>query len=146
VIVLYGHPMKDFTKARPDLSFKIDDDVFQAVPSIPGKVMLAVGNKMTSLNEGEMPDASLFDEVLDVLLEDESAERFKARMNDKARPIDMDQFNQVMQWIMGEHGLRPTEQSGPSSPGSDSPDSGTSSTESTLVAVSTLETSPQIAS
>lgn len=143
--------MKDFTKARPDLSFNIDradgtPEKFEAVPTIPGKVMLAMGSKMSAIQENEVPDAALFDDVLDTLLTDESAERFKARMADKANPIDMDQFNQVMQWVMAEHGLRPTEPASSSSATSDSPESGTSSTASTLVEVSTQETSLPIAS
>jgi hypothetical protein len=57
-------------------------------------------------------------------------------------PIELDQVTEVLDYVMGEYGLRPTKPSEDSSPGQPSPESGTNSTDSTSDAVSTSANSP----
>jgi hypothetical protein len=46
-------------------------------------------------------------------------------------PIELDQLPVILEWIMGEYGMRPTQSSADSSDGQSSPASGTNSTDST---------------
>lgn len=46
-------------------------------------------------------------------------------------PIELDQLPAILEWIMGEYGMRPTQSSGDSSDGQSSLASGTNSTDST---------------
>lgn len=46
-------------------------------------------------------------------------------------PIELDQVPDILDWIMGEYGMRPTQSSADSSDGQSSPASGTNSTENT---------------
>jgi hypothetical protein len=57
-------------------------------------------------------------------------------------PIELDQVTEILDYVMGEYGLRPTKPSEGSSPGQSSPDSGTNSTAPTSDVESTSATSP----
>lgn len=61
---------------------------------------------------------------------------------DNAVPIELDQVTEILEWVMGEYGLRPTKPSEDSSDGPSSPESGTNSTDSTSDVESTSLTSP----
>ena len=77
-----------------------------------------------------------FTQMIDLVLRDESANRFKARMEDKDSPITMKQIMDVLPWLMEKYGLRPSEPSSTSSPGFETPDDGTNSTDKPLELVS----------
>ncbi len=131
--------MRDFTKERKKLEFRIDGDVFQATPAVPAEVLLDFARQfagMTPENTDVDTQLKAFDGVLDICLQDESLALFRARMRDKANPIEIDQIEGVVMWLFEEYGLRPTEQPSNSVPGLPNPDSGTNSTEELSLAVS----------
>lgn len=140
--------MKDFSRERPAIEFKIDDDVFTAVSAIPADTMIGFSTRFEGV--GENPTSAdgvkIMTEMLQTILTSQSYDLFKARMSDPLRPIDMNQLNEVMEWVLGELGMRPTEPSESSSDGQPSPESGTSSTANTQDVVLISSVSPSTAS
>lgn len=119
--------IKDFslpTKSRP---FKIEDDVYHAVPGIPLQLMASMKKFSNLKNLAESDDAleSLLS-VFDELLQNESALLFRKRTAEKV--ITVDHLKPLMEWLMEGYGARPTEPSSDSSEASTTVD-GTSSTD-----------------
>lgn len=101
-------------------------------------------------------------ESLELVLMPESYRKLKDRMKDPLAdlspedavritdlpytPIELPQLNEILEWLMTEYGMRPTQSSSDSSPGQPAPGSGTSSTADTSDAVSISATSPSIGS
>jgi hypothetical protein len=52
-------------------------------------------------------------------------------MADPEQPIDLNQVNSIIEWVMGEYGMRPTQSSESSADGLPAPELGTTSTENT---------------
>ena len=126
--------MKDFTKIRKPLQFKIDDDVFDAVPSIPAEVMIQFAEGFTSLDPAQMNPAQAVGalrQVIEFVLEPQSLDLFKERMASKTNPIDMGQLDEIVQWLFEEYGLRPTAESSPSLSGDSAQAPGTTLMENT---------------
>lgn len=140
--------MKDFSRERPAIEFKIDDDVFTAVSAIPADTMIAFSTKFEGAGENptSADGVAIMSEMLQTVLTSKSYDLFKTRMSDPLKPIDMNQLNEVMEWVLGELGMRPTESPSPSSTGQSSPESGTSSTANTQDVVSISSASPSTAS
>jgi hypothetical protein len=135
--------MKDFTRKRSEIKFTIDDDVFEAAQAIPADTLLDFAVNFQGLDEasGEDQRQSMLTILQTVLLPD-SYLRFRERMSDQLRPIDLAQANEVVEWVMGEYGMRPTLPSEPSADGSASQESGTPLTENTAAEVSISSASP----
>lgn len=119
----------DFSKARPPIRFRIDDDVFAAVPALPADTALIIAGtgERIAVVKGE-DRLRLFHELFELLLAPESARRFVARMSSADNPIDSDQIARIMPWLMEQFGLRPTTPSADSLGTSLNPADGTSST------------------
>lgn len=114
--------MKDFSIDRkPDLEFKVSDDVFYAVGDTPGGVILDLAN-MANAAEGESKAGAITDFLDGVLLPD-SAELFAERMRDTSNPITFGQLIAIFEWLLEEYtgGIeagRPTQVAASSSNGS----------------------------
>jgi hypothetical protein len=67
----------------------------------------------------------MFRELFAKVLLPESLDRLLARLSDMQRPIEVDQLPQVIEYLLGRYGMRPTEESSDSSTGSANPDGGT---------------------
>jgi hypothetical protein len=122
--------MRDFTQDRPSISFKIDDDVFHCAPALPARVLMNFAVKFDAITEkstGEDQMAAMMS-ILEAALKPESYKRFEIRMADSDQPIDLNQVNAVIEWVMGEYGLRPMEPSVSSATGPPDPVTGISST------------------
>lgn len=127
--------IKDFSKARKRLRFRVDDDVFEATPAIPAEVMIQFAEKFSSADPSKMSVADqllIFREMLETVVLPGSMTRLRERMSDSANPVDMDQLDAIVSWLFEEYGMRPTEASSASSSGDALPETGTTSTESTL--------------
>lgn len=117
---------KDFSKKRKPINFLLDStEPFHcyealALPSLQ-EIALIAGN-MTSENATES-----FAEFFKVVLQPPSAERMSAKLYDRMNPLDPEQANEVMAWLMEVYGLRPTSPSSDSSAGSPTGDGGTPS-------------------
>lgn len=140
--------MKDFTKKRDDIAFRIDDDVFRAAPGVPAEVLMDFATQFTGMGPATPVDEQLkaFRAVFELVLLPESLERFTERMRDRRNPIEIDQCEDIITWLMERYGLRPTELPSSSPGGQESPVPGTTSTVSTPGAELISAASPSIGS
>lgn len=138
----YDEDVPDFSKPRKRVAFRIDDDVFEAPPAIPAMVLLDYAKRFNGVNtETEDPDLQMqiMVDLLKFILKPPSFERFVSRLSDVEEPIELDQIQTSIEYLMGKYGLRPTQPPSTSAPGSDNPADGTSLTGNTPVVVSTSE-------
>jgi hypothetical protein len=141
--------IRDFSKRRKAPTFKIDDDVFTAVAAIPAEEMISFAEKITTADPSQMSprdQVALLRETLEKMLEPESLARFQRRMRDRSNPIDMEQLNDVVEWLFEEYGMRPTTVSSSSSSGGSPPVPGTTSMGSIPDVVSISALSPSTVS
>jgi len=149
--------MKDFTRQARVVEFTVDDDTFRGKPHLPSQTMIDFTLKVEGMDDEKATPQQGFDtmmECLQMVLMPDSYKRFRERMKDPTAdtgpdaaapdfvPIELDQVTEILDWVMGEYGLRPTKSSEDSSTGQSSPASGTNSTDSTSDVVSTSATSP----
>jgi hypothetical protein len=132
--------IKDFSRDREDVKFKIDGDVFEAKKAIPAKVLMNFAKKFSDMDSGASVEQQLeaFEGVLTLVLVPRSLELFQSRMADDDNPIDVEQVEEIITWLFERYGMRPTQLPAPSSDGPPSPESGTSSTGTTPAVVSTF--------
>jgi hypothetical protein len=134
-------PVKDFTRQRKRLIFRIDDDLFEAASALPGEVLVEFAKRYTNI-ENATADQQIdtFKQVLELVLLPESHARFVKRFADLENPIEIEQAADVVAWLMEHYGRRPTQPSSPSATGQPSPASGTSSTDAQPQQVSIPQT------
>jgi len=134
--------MKDFTKKRTPITFRVDEDTFEAAPAIPAEVLTDFAVKFADVESlPALKRVEALAEVLEMILKPASFELMKSRMKDKEQPIEIDQLNDIIAWLMEQYGQRPTQPLPDSFPGRLNPESGTNLTETTLVGVSTFNPS-----
>lgn len=141
--------IKDFTKQRKKLVFKIDDDEFEAAAAIPAEVMIQFAERFTSVDPTKMTpkdQVGLFREMLEIVLLPESMSTMRKRMADPRQPVDIEQLDSIITWLFEEYGMRPTQASSSSSAGDALPVPGITSTDSTPDVVSISAASPSTAS
>lgn len=136
---LNGTPPRDFSRQRPRVCFTIDGDTFDASPAIPADLLVEFGTRAEKASTAEtLPQQfDLLTSVLELVLLEDSYALLRRRMKDRTKPVELDQLNDIIEYLMGEYGLRPTQPSSDSSDGPPNPESGTSSTASTPAAAST---------
>lgn len=139
---------KDFSRPRERVAFTIDGDTFEAAPAIPAEILAEFATRYEDAGEAEGAKAQyqMLVTVLDLVLVPDSCALLQARMRDRERPVDLDQLNDIVIWLMEQYGLRPTQPSPSSSDGQPPPEPGTSSTEPTPDAASTSQLSLQTVS
>lgn len=141
--------IKDFTKKRKQIQFRVDDDVFEAAAAVPAEVMISFAEGFSSMNPDNMNPGEIVGalrKVIEVVLAPSSLARFQERMRDTANPIDMEQLDEIVQWLFEEYGLRPTIEPSGSSNGDSSLVSGITSTVSMPGVASISAASPSTAS
>lgn len=124
----------DFTEEQRRIPFRIYDQVYECAPDLPALVLIefaAMAEKAGS-SGSTFDDSmkSLFVDMFQMVLTEESAERFIAGMRDKQHPITLTMVMKLMPWVLEQFGMRPTEPSDSSSGGSPTPTSGLNSTAS----------------
>lgn len=121
--------MMDFSIGRKSIKFKVDDDIFEAVPDIAAELAMEYASQLELLTNTEENTLNSQKEVVHstirLILFEESADRFIARLRDRKNPIGSQRFGKITEWLLEQYGLRPTEQDSASSTGSESQDSGT---------------------
>ena len=123
-------PIRDFTRKRKRLIFRIDGDLFEAAPALPGKTLAAFASRFADVDKAPVDkQLDVFAEALGLVLLPESNARFQKRLDDLEQPIELEQASDVITWLMESYGHRPTDPSSESSSGPSSPASGTSSTD-----------------
>lgn len=120
----------DFSATRKVIRFRVDEDVFEAAPSIAADLALEYAELAETLTEGASmsKQRDVIHALFRMVLLPESADRFINRLSDQRNPIGHDQITRITQWLFEEYGLRPTEAGSASSTGSVNRDAGTSST------------------
>lgn len=124
----------DFSSGTPRVQFKLDGEIFTGVRDIPAIKALEFSGHSDKLKRDDIPMSeriALFMDILRLLLEPTSAERFIARLSDTENPIGLSTMLKIVPWLFEQYSLRPTEPDSDSSAGSGNPESGTSSTVST---------------
>lgn len=133
-------PVKDFSQARPPIRFTIDGDTFEAASDIPAEVLVQFANRFNDLNLKTLdPEAQYrtLMSVMELVLFPASFASLTGRTKDLERPVTLPQLSDVIAWLLGEYGMRPTQPSSNSSAGPGNPVPGTSLTASTPGEVST---------
>jgi hypothetical protein len=140
--------IRDFTKKRDDITFRIDDDIFHAARGVPAEVLMDFASQFSGMSLATPVDEQLkaFRGVFELVLLPESLQRFNERMRDRENPIEIDQCEDIVTWLMERYGLRPTVLPSSSPPGQESPVPGTTSTVSTPGAELISAASPSIGS
>jgi hypothetical protein len=100
--------IRDFTKARKDISFRVDDDMFHAARGVPAEVLLDFATEFSSMETSATVDQQLkaFRSMLEVVLLPESLKRFTERMRDRENPIEIDQVEDIVTWLMEQYIVR----------------------------------------
>lgn len=142
--------VRDFTRARRPVRFKIDGDVFEAAPAMPAQVAFEFLAVVQGIGRTEGAEAGarvrLIVDTFKKILKPTSAQLFEERMADIDQPIEIPQIIEVMLWLLERYGLRPQRPSSESSPGSGTPAPGTASTDGAHSPASTPSPSPSTAS
>lgn len=112
-----GSPeIKDFSLPVKERPFKIEGDIYKAVPGIPLQLLASV-RKFSNLKTISQDDGGAALEgmlsVFDELLFPESSTLFRKRVAEKI--ITIDHLKPLMEWLMEGYTLRPTQPSSDSS-------------------------------
>lgn len=136
--------VKDFSKSSALIKFTMDGDEFIAPARIPAQTLIDFTKMLDNGGAERTLEQTIetFKATIRLVLMPESAALFESRMADASNPIDFEQINQVVPWLMEKYGLRPTEPSENSSDGQVSQESGTPSTETPPVEASISLPSP----
>lgn len=132
--------LKDFSRARKRIRFRIDGDVFEAAPALPAETLVEFSNRFADVTEKKLGAGELFSAirgVLELVLLPESFARLSVRLRDPSSPVDMEQMSDTVVWLVEQYGLRPTQQPSSSHSGPVRPEPGTGLTASTPDAAST---------
>jgi hypothetical protein len=123
--------MRDFSLPMEPKRFRLDPDVFEAPPMIPGgqlKRILAVYRGIKDLGDDIEAILASYADAFRLMMPGPQGERFAARLlteggPDDPPPISMnDQAVPVLLWLLEEYGMRPTQ---PSSASANGPTGGT---------------------
>lgn len=136
--------MKDFSVKPRVVQFTVDGPegkVFRGKPHLAAQTMIDFTLKAEKINEetaSQEEGLQMALGALEMVLMPDSYKEFQARMKEAPAdasgpgadyvPIELPQMMEILQWVMGEYGMRPTTQPPESSDGPPSPESGTNST------------------
>ena len=90
------------------LSFKLYDEEFFCVPQVQGKLLLDLVSESSS--DDPVKSAGIVTKFFNYVLEDESAERFNALLEDKNRIVSVDTLADITAWLVEEYTARPNPQ------------------------------------
>jgi len=104
--------MMDFSLPSEPIRFRVDDDVFDAAPDIAAELALIFAAEAELLSDENTPTEKkieIIHKLFRMVLLPESADLFIARLRDSARPIGIRRFERIVNWLLEQYGLRPTE-------------------------------------
>jgi hypothetical protein len=98
-------PIRDFSSKKPPYVFTMDGDTFTAARDLPAVVI----KKLVTFQDKTMPEqVAVVMDMLDMILIEESAQRFATRMSSADNPISVSQIIELMNDLLEVYGLRPT--------------------------------------
>lgn len=118
--------LKDFSKKRERIEFKINGVVLRAKPAIgltTAQRVVDMRDKMNATTGGEK--LALLDELFVALLHSASHADIRAVLADEDDPVDPEQLSDMINYVMEKQGLRPTVPSSESSESSSNGELGT---------------------
>lgn len=122
--------VKDFSKVRPKLFLALDGKQYEARTAIGLAALQQIKTLQSSASGGDLDQKlNLFRGMFRILMKSVSVDDFMARLDDEDDPIDFQQLEGMVSYLMEFHGLRPTEESSASADGSSNGTSGTVSTD-----------------
>lgn len=135
---------RDFSRPRPRIVFTVDTEEFEACPAIPADILLEFSARYEDAAnlKGLGSQYEALTSLLELVLLEDSHARLRGRLRDRQHPVDLDQLNDIVVWLMECYGARPTPLSPDSPDGPCDPALGTSSTAPALAAASTCAASP----
>ena len=123
--------MKSFTSSQgPAHQFDIDGEVFNCATELPAGAAKLLAQMAVATDVQRMLKVS---EFLDMVLLPDDAQRFATRLSDPVRPISIATYGAIIEWMLEEYGMRPTQPSGSSA--SSPMNGGTSSTDGVPVSL-----------
>lgn len=135
----------DFSKPRTRVAFKIDNDIFEAPPAIPAMILMDYAKQFNEANTADEQDLEkqlkIMTDLLSLMLRPPSYERFIERLSSTDEPIELDQVQSSIEYLMGRYGMRPIQQPSSSPNGPASQADGMSLTGNTPETVSISEPS-----
>ena len=103
---------KDFaapdTGSKEKVSFKIYEEEFFCVGSLPGKILLDLVSMSSS--DSSSDQASMITDFFSSVLLDESLERFNKLIVDKERVVTTETLAEITGWLVEQYGDRPNQQ------------------------------------
>jgi hypothetical protein len=126
-----GNGVKSFGKVRTKHLFRVDDtdDVFEAVSAIPAETLADFAGRFANMEDLDVSKRfGVIIDVLEMVLLPTSFAILRKRMSDKENPIELNQLNDILVWLLEQYGLRPTQPSSDLSGGQSSPEPGTNLT------------------
>ena len=94
--------------SKEPIVFKIHGEDYTCVPEIQGKALLKL--VADSGSNDPVKSAAAIDKFFDMVLEDESLERFNALVEDKHRIVTVETLTEIITWLMEQYTDRPEEQ------------------------------------
>lgn len=102
----------DFSSPQENIRFRMDDDMFEAIPEIAAISMLRFADNAERLEDATISSEEkikIIQDLFRMVLVPESSTRFIRRLDDSTHPIGMRRFIDVTQYLLERYGLRPTE-------------------------------------
>jgi hypothetical protein len=125
--------VKDFSRKRSRIVLQLDGEEYEARPAIGLKTLQRVQAIQRKFKDPELDKIDLFAEMFGVLLKTDDAARFAVKLADEDEPVDPDQLQEMVSYVMERNGGRPTGESVASASGSFAEVSGTPSTDGASV-------------
>lgn len=120
---------KDFTKRRPRIFLRLDGEEYEGKSALGLPTLQAVQRIQKKLSDPQTDKIDIFRDMFAALLKKESAQRFMVKLEDEDEPVDPDQLQGMVAYLMERHALRPTEGPSESPSGSETVEPGTPSTD-----------------
>lgn len=121
--------VKDFSRQRKRIVIRLDGQEYDARPAIGLPTLQRVQAIQRKYKDPALDKTDMFAEMFEVLLKTEDAARFLVKLQDEDEPVDVDQLQEMVAYVMERNGGRPTGESLASANGSFDGQPGTPSTD-----------------
>lgn len=121
--------VKDFSRKRPRVVITLGGDEFEGKAALGLPTLQRVQQIQRRLKDPDSDRIEVFRDLFAVLLKEDSARRFMIRLDDEDDPVDADQLQGMVAFLMEYAGGRPTRGSSASPDGSSDAEPGTPSTD-----------------
>lgn len=99
-------PVKDFSRPADLIRFRVDDDVFEALPELPALDAILVTDLLNTFDSASITGRDRFDLIVkfvEIVMTTESAERFVARLTSRERPLGFNRLLEIMIWLVNRY-------------------------------------------